>query len=665
MKYLLLAWFVFFCASLQAQEDSIPPSPSADTVNALQKPQKTPFQKTRKPKDSTRINVREYKIISYSRDTTYLDTSLTIKKHYKHNYLRRDYFELLPLGNIGQPYNKLGLDFGSTSSYPLIGARARQDNYMKMEDVDYYYVATPMTELMYKTTFEEGQLLDALLTANTSRQLNLSLAYKGFRSLGKYQYSQAQSGNFRATANYHTKDQRYDIRVHFAAQQIKNEENGGLLKPEQFATGDPEFKDRSRLDVILTDARNRVSGKRYFLEHDYKLFGGKKDSDTIKRAATALTVGHIFNYESKYYEFSEDNQNDFFGPVFIDGISDKAALKAFYNQLSAQFSNRVIGDIKGYVDFYNYDYFFNSEIVTDVQTITSQLKGNEISFGGKYLKRIGKLGIQGEAKSRITGNLSGNLLRGSVHYALDEKNKISLAAHTSSRMPDFNFLLYQSDYQNYNWQNDGAFKKQRENGLRADVSSALFGSLSMEYTTLQNYSYFASTATGEQIEAGVENAFVKPFQNNGTINYFKATYRKELRWKDFALDNTLMYQHVSQTDKVMNLPQFVTRNTLYYQQEIFKKAMFLQTGVTFNYFTKYFMDGYNPLLGEFYIQNREELGGYPLLDFFIDAKVRNARIFFKLEHFNSLFSDSNYYSAPNYPYRDFVIRFGLVWNFFS
>ncbi|WP_164917896.1 putative porin, partial [Leeuwenhoekiella marinoflava] len=23
-----------------------------------------------------------------------------------------------------------------------------------------------------------------------------------------------------------------------------------------------------------------------------------------------------------------------------------------------------------------------------------------------------------------------------------------------------------------------------------------------------------------------------------------------------------------------------------------------------------------------------------------------------------------YYSAPGYPYRDFTLRFGLVWNFF-
>ena len=32
--------------------------------------------------------------------------------------------------------------------------------------------------------------------------------------------------------------------------------------------------------------------------------------------------------------------------------------------------------------------------------------------------------------------------------------------------------------------------------------------------------------------------------------------------------------------------------------------MFLQTGVTFKYFTSYNMNAYNPLLGEFYIQNK-------------------------------------------------------------
>ncbi|WP_117434312.1 putative porin [Leeuwenhoekiella sp. MAR_2009_132] len=35
-----------------------------------------------------------------------------------------------------------------------------------------------------------------------------------------------------------------------------------------------------------------------------------------------------------------------------------------------------------------------------------------------------------------------------------------------------------------------------------------------------------------------------------------------------------------------------------------------------------------------------------------------------MKHINSLVSENNYYSAPRYPYRDFTLRYGLVWSFF-
>jgi hypothetical protein len=59
----------------------------------------------------------------------------------------------------------------------------------------------------------------------------------------------------------------------------------------------------------------------------------------------------------------------------------------------------------------------------------------------------------------------------------------------------------------------------------------------------------------------------------------------------------------------------VTRNTIYYTN-YFLKALFLQTGITLNYFTKYFANDYNPVIGEFFIQDKKEIGNYPNLDFF-------------------------------------------------
>ena len=126
-----------------------------------------------------------------------------------------------------------------------------------------------------------------------------------------------------------------------------------------------------------------------------------------------------------------------------------------------------------------------------------------------------------------------------------------------------------------------------------------------------------------------------------------------------------MYQKVGQEDPILNVPEFVTRNTLYFTDYLFKKAMYLQTGVTLNYFTEFYANSYNPLLGEFSVQNSEKIGNYPRLDFFINARVRQTRIYLKAEHFNSSYTGYNYYTAPNYPYRDFMVRFGVVWNFFS
>jgi hypothetical protein len=93
--------------------------------------------------------------------------------------------------------------------------------------------------------------------------------------------------------------------------------------------------------------------------------------------------------------------------------------------------------------------------------------------------------------------------------------------------------------------------------------------------------------------------------------------------------------------------------------------MFLQTGITVNYFTKYYANDYNPIIGEFFVQKNKQIGDFPMLDFFVNARVKQTRIYLKAEHFNSAFTGNKYYSAPNLPYHDFMIRFGLVWNFFQ
>lgn len=674
MKYFPIVLILLVSFPINAQiapktEPNKQDSLKSDSINVGKK-----FLKSKKEKQAKTITIKDYKTISFKRDTTFLDTTLSIRKDYKYNYLRQDDFELMPFSNVGQPYNSLGKNFDNTSIYPRIGAVAKHQKYLEVEDVKYYNVPTPLTELMFKTTFEQGQFLDAMLALNTSPRFNASVAFTGSRSLGKYQFDQSEAAIFRTTFNYRTKNNRYWIRGHYASQDIEAEENGGISQKElQFESGEEDFLDRSRIDVAYTNADNRILGKRYFLDHQINLVRPRKDSTRTK--STLLAIGHQFNYESKFYQFNQGAQNNSFGSrVFESPIADRSTLKTMFNEVSAIFSNKTLGALSGSLSLYNYNYFFNSLLILDDnQTIQNKLEGEEISVGADYKNKIGPLLLSGRFRYNLSGELAGNLFDASATYAITPNNTISARIHGSSKAPNFNFLLYQSDYENFNWQNNSEFEKQQIQSIIFGFDSKFFGNFSVKYSALDNYTYFGidenpetQTITEQDILDGNQNAFVRPFQESVTINYLKVKYQKEFKWRKWALNNTLMYQEVTQTNDVLNVPQFVTRNSLYFSSDVFDKAMFIQTGVTFKYFTSYNMDAYHPLLGEFYTQNNEELGSFPMIDFFINAKVRQTRIFLKAEHLNTTWSKQyNYYSAPNYPFRDFVIRFGLVWNFFS
>lgn len=595
--------------------------------------------------------VEEYLIINSERDTTYLDTTLTIQKDYKFNYLRRDNFGLIPFSNIGQTYNSLTHDFKSQRSVPLFGARAKHFNYMEVEDINYYHVPTPLTELLYKTAFQQGQLLDAFFTVNMSKQFNISIAYKGLRSLGKYQHVLTSTGNFRFTTNYITKNERYQARAHIVMQDLLNQENGGLTDEDvaNFESGEKEFIDRSVFAPNFENAENILEGKRFYLDHQYHILN---PADSLNNH---LSVGQIISFEDKYYQFTQTARNDFFGEAFLSAsIDDKVTLEHFSNRFYGKYKNAVLGELQFNADYNNYNYGYNSVTVIDSVRMTNRLKGSILAIGGSYKNQIGGFELDGEFGLNLSGDFNGNFLDLNASHKLTSDIKVLARLNSNSKQPNFNMLLFQSDYLTYNWDNSSTFKNVQTQNLAFEVSSQKYANAAIEYTTINNYTYFSKDT----------NDHVKPFQSTNTVNYMKLKVSKEFHFGKFGLDNTVLYQNVVNGEDVLNVPQLLTRNTLYFGDHLFKKALFLQAGIAFNYFTDYTMDAYDPLLGEFYVQNQTSLGNFPRLDFFINAKVRQTRIFLKAEHFNSAFTGYNYFAAPNNPYRDFTIRFGLVWNFF-
>lgn len=616
---------------------------------------------TIKKKKAKIATIDQYQIITLEHDTTYVDTSLTLKSAYKQNNLRKDDFGLLSFANIGQTYNTLQYSLTSFSPYPEIGFNGKHFNYIQADQINYYSAATPLTELFFNTTINKGQNVDSFITLNTSKNLNFSIAYRGLRSEGDYINQLVSSGNFRFTTSYFTTDRRYAINGHYTYQDVLNEENGGITTPADFESDNPDYKNRQRLQVYLTDAESFLKGRRLFFDHAFRINPTEGNNN--------LYVTHQFNYENKFFEYNQATVLSTvgtrsvrrFGDSYVtSGINDQTHYERLYNKVGVAYENSLLGKFNFFVDDYRSNYKYGRVLVDaagnvipdnlflQINNVGGQFEYQKNKWNGRFLY------------SRSITNQSLSDLDAKLKYDFSDKIQFDFRYRNINKLPNNNYNLYQSSYVEYNWSHN--FKNEKINSLSAAVRTPWLNG-EVHYTVLNDHLYFADVSNPAQ--KAVNTQIINPAQYGNAINYLEIKASREFKFGPFALDNTLLYQKVDQSDLILNVPDFVTRNTFYYSGHFFKKALFMQTGIVFNYFTKYYGNGYNPVVGEFYVQKDKEIGGYPLFDVFVNARIRQTRFYLKAEHINALFSKSDYYSAPNNPYRDFVIRFGLVWNFFQ
>lgn len=647
IRYLFSLFPLLFAITLYSQN-----KPATGKNPVLSEPSDKDLSKLqKKPKEAT---IDLYKIITLQKDTVYTDTSLTIKKQYEFNYHRKDLFGYLPFANEGQPL--MVLDYGQKkyAPFPDVGYSGKHFNYLGVNDIKYYSVATPFTELYYKTVMDKGQSLDAFVTLNLSKNLNVSLAYKGLRSTGKYLNQLVSNGNFRFTSSYNTSDKRYGLNFHFTGQDLMNQENGGIVNTDDFESGNADFINRNQLQIYLRDAESFLKGKRVFFDHNFRI-----NSETANHN---LFIAHQFNYEYKFFEFSQptitteigDSTINRFGESYVSSnIKDRSRYNRMYNKAGAIYENSLLGKFQFFIEDFRYNYYFDKVLILDSGTIPSVISDEVNTVGGRYEFRNEKWRGNFVYSNSVTDQSLSNL-DGQLKYSIDAKNELSFQYQMLNKIPDHIYNLHQSSYVGYNWHND--FKNEKIKNIEV-VAKTQWLDASLKISSLDDYLFFSNdSAAGQQI--------LSPKQYDSTINYLSVKVGKEFKWGKFALDNTLLYQEVDQKDDILNVPAFVTRNTLYFTDYYFKKALYLQTGFTFNYFTDYFANDYNPIIAESFVQNQTKIGNFPMFDFFVNARIRQTRIFLIAEHFNSSFTGYNYYTAPNYPYRDFTIRFGLVWNFF-
>ena len=593
--------------------------------------------------------INKYLIFDQKGDSTVVDTSLTLKKYYKFNYLRKDNLEKLKFSNFGQSYNSLTYSY-EKSSLPFSSFSSKQHAYLKSSEVKYYKVPTPLTELLFKSVMKQGQFTDVLFSTNTSENFNFSIAFKGMRSLGNYQNILSGLKKFRFTSNYNSINEKYKFKMHYVSQNFENRENGGLTSSsvDNFESEDNLFSERSKLSVKFEDATSYFLSKRFFLDHQFRILKSKKNN--------SLFIGHIFEYETTYNAFEQNNPTPFYGSSATP-INDKTQIKTMSNKFYTYLSSKFFGDIKVSYLNYNYNYLTNALSSSELG-----FNENENSISFELKNNIFNHELHGKLEKNLFGDRLGDLI--SIIMVSQNKNfNYSLGFNTLNKHPGLYFELFESNYSEIRWANK--LNSVKINNINLEFSSRTFGSFNFDYSKIDNFTYFdlkdKSTLNDDQDLKLVP----KVNQHSNSINYLKLKWQKEFKFGKFALDNSFIFQNVDQDQNILNLPDYIFRNTIYFSDHVFKRAMFLQTGLTFKYFSNYYANEYNPLISSFNIQNDKKIGNFPMIDVFVNARIKRTRLFLKAEHINSTITGNNFYSTPSYPYRDFIIRFGLIWNFFN
>ena len=647
-------------------------------------------------KSMDEVTISDYKILYLDETEKSVDTSLSIEGEYSFNFLRTDYFEYLPLPNMGEGFNKMGYDFHEQSFNPQMGARVKHLGYFEKEDIPYYSMPSAYTELFFKTTFQQGQHLDATLAINTSPKFNIAVSFKGFRSEGKYNYSLSRSRQFRLSSQYQTYDNRYRMRLHQTTQSLENDFNGGLSndgvyffenapnyvvadesgQPILNENGEEEFVfydgflDRSQLPT-QTRGTSILEGKRYFMDHQYRMFPVAKDT-----TAYAMTIGYRVNYENKNYQVNQQNANRYFFETYNGAVADTTYHTTFENSVYTKFKNTLLGKLDIDLHHVQWDYTSGENEYEKDTLLPNRIDASQLAMEVNWSKSI--LGVEAQAgfynsfqedygSKAWYISASRPLIKG-IHFKASYKDR--------SQPLNFNYYLFRSDYREYDWHNPDLLN-QKFKTKSLVLSHPKWGSLTGEWTSIDNYTFFNNITPINLLN---ERFKLEVLQLNKKIDYLKARFDQRLNFRKFSWINNVQYQRATKEedpDEILqkpglNVPEWLIRSTLMLTSSMFNEALFFQSGATFVFFTDYYADQYNPLIAEFVTQNNTKIGEYPRVDFFFNAKIKSSRLFVKLENINApiehlIFPDTpyDYYAAPYIPYRDFSLRIGLIWNFFE
>lgn len=563
------------------------------------------------------------------------------------------------------------------------------------EDVVYTNTKSPFTNLTY---YKQGGSSDgeerfkAYFAVNANKRLGFGFNIDYVYGRGKYmnQSTALFNGNLFA---YYLGD-KYNMHFSFINDNLKVAENGGIVddryvtRPLDMAEGGKVYAN-DEIPTNLSQVWNHNTGYHAFLTHRYNVGFYRENPDAKDTVNTEIFVPvtsflHTVKVDinrRKYISYDEAQNQQYFQNNYLTDVQrDETEQLTVKNTIGISLREGFNKWAKaGLTAFLSHEYrrFTMTDTLarTPGQRIPTDYVENTISAGGQLIKEQGQTlhyNVMGEIA--LVGEDAGQFQiqgKGDLNFRLfSDTVRLEANAYIKNLNPIFYYRHFHSKH--YWWDNNDLSKIMRtriEGKLSVDRWKT---QLKAGVENIKNYTYldntsvkYTETSSGKEVTTYKNDVAVK--QNSGNIQVFSAALRQDFKLGIFHLDNEITYQKSSNQD-VLPLPELTLYHNLYIKFGLAKKVLQIEMGADVRYFTQYYAPDYAPAIGQFYLQNKEtryKLGGYPLLNGYINLHLKRTRIFIAMYNLIQGQGEKSYFLAPHYPLNPRLLKFGLSWNFFD
>ncbi len=525
--------------------------------------------------------------------------------------------------------NNLGV-YTSSFYYPttdgiFVSKFLQQKKYEKMIDID---GVKPLTRFTYINASRREQVFALKHQNDFGKGIEFFLDIEKISSPGAYLNQESGISDFGSMLRYKSKSDKYAISFAGEYFRKKQKENGGLVDMVQFEENLSE--DPLSVSVNLSNSNYQ------FTNYTYKL--------AQRLDLLSFNQQRLYFFLNNSYAINENlyRDNDVLSPIFntirLDSIAwvDSISYNTIANKGGVGIRNKK----------YDLGVFAEHEYNTYFQTSGLDTNYNNVFSGVKFTYMNDRLKVESEGKYGVSGYRQNDLLvMADVSYLSKKDVLLQLNLFSEQQEADLKYVNFSSNH--FSWQNY-ALEKQMINGINASMNLQKYKlELSVNSRMINNYIYF-----DEQINLTQSN-------KQALLNTFSLA--KNYKLYKFHFRTAVIYQTTS--DKYLfPLPDFIGRQLIYFQTNVFKKAAKLQLGFNVSYKTGFYGYAYMPEIAQFYVQKEQKIGEYPYVDVFLNIHVKRAQVFLKYEHFNAGWNSYNFYATANYPALGRSLKFGIVWN---